>query len=223
MTKLTHARIASVLLVLAALTLLSSAAQLSSAQKKGDPPVTGGTTAPTGSSPRPGAATANSDVNQSFYQMELLLTGKSVGTELDQNRRRRAAELSMDIRRLEQLNQEQIAPMARASSLDYRKLSRAASEIKNRAIRIKYDVTLSLKKKGEKIHYESRSTKLEALLPELSGVIKSFIDNPVFHERERNDEELRAAAGHDLEGIIKLSGEVNKLAKRLAKARPPSA
>ena len=216
MTKLRRERIASALVVVSALVLTQVAAQMSSAQKKGDP-------APpsTGNQPRP--ASAGTDANQSFLDLELLVSGKSLRTSPDEYRRQLAAQFDIDIRRLEQLNDEQLAPLLHAGALDYKTLSRTAAEIRDRATRIKYNATLSLKKKGEKVQYEEHGNELDSMLPELSSVIKSFTGNPVFHERDRNDAELRSAAGHDLEGIIKLSGTINKIAKRLARASHRSA
>lgn len=215
MKKLRRKRIASALVVVTALVLTQVAAQMSSAQKKGDPAPS------TSNQPRP--ASAGTDANQSFLDLELLVSGKSLRTSPDEYRRQLAAQFDIDIRRLEQLNEEQLTPLLRAGSLDYKTLSRTAAEIRDRATRIKYNATLSLKKKGEKVQYEAHGNELDSMLPELSGVIKSFTGNPVFHERDRNDAELRSAAGHDLEGIIKLSGTINKIAKRLARASHRSA
>ena len=55
------------------------------------------------------------------------------------------------------------------------------------------------------------------MLPKLSRVIKSFIGNPALRVNSPNDAELRDAAGHDMEGIIKLSETINKIAKSLSK------
>lgn len=197
--------IESAVVVLAALALTLVAAELTSAQKPTPPP-------PPESRPH----TAPNDTSNLEINLPVLRQPRP--EELEQNRKRATAQLEMNLLRLEQLNDEQIAPLLGATSMDYRKLSQAAAEIKDCATRIKYGVTLSLKKKGERIRYEARANELGAMLPELSSVIKSFTVNPVFHQRDRNDAELRSAAGHDLEGIIKLSGTINKMAKRLAKA-----
>lgn len=200
-------RMESAVVVLAALALTLVAAELTSAQKPTPAP-------PPESRPRP----APNDNDAGNFERELQLLRQPPSAELERNRKRSTAKLEMEFLRLEQLNAEQIAPLLRSTSLDYEKLSRAAAQIKDCATRIKYGVTLSLKKKGERIRYEARANELGSMLPELSSVIKSFTANPVFHQRDRNDAELRSAAGHDLEGIIKLSGTINKMAKRLAKA-----
>jgi hypothetical protein len=70
-------------------------------------------------------------------------------------------------------------------------------------------------KKAETPTYDA--IRLGAMLPELSRLIVSFLDNPVFHMTSVNDSELRSTAGRDLVGIIRLSETINKIAKRLAK------
>ena len=55
------------------------------------------------------------------------------------------------------------------------------------------------------------------MLPQLSRAITSFLGSSVFRVSAPNDAELRSVAAHDLEGIIKLSDTINKIAKRLSK------
>jgi hypothetical protein len=57
------------------------------------------------------------------------------------------------------------------------------------------------------------------MLPQLSRVIESFLSNPALRMESPNDAELRAQAGRDLDGIIKLSKSINRLAKQLSKPR----
>jgi hypothetical protein len=221
MKELNPTRIASVVLV--TLALMSAAGQLSIAQKKGDPAVPSNPAPPfVNGQPRPATNSPDGTAANQAFELELLLSGKSQITDIEENRRQLAAQLGLDFQRLEQLNNEQIAPLLRAGAvdgkLDYKRLSRAAIEIKDRATRIKYYIPLSLRFKRDKIRHNTHDDKLDSMLPELSGVIKSFISNPVFHEHDRNDAELRSNAGHDLEGIIKLSETINKIARRLAKA-----
>ena len=72
-------------------------------------------------------------------------------------------------------------------------------------------------KKGEKPSYETDEAHLGSMLPELSRLIESFLGNPVFSTTSARDDELRSAAGRDLESIIRLSDTINKIAKRLAR------
>jgi hypothetical protein len=136
---------------------------------------------------------------------------------------RLARQLIEDFDRLWQINTETIAPLSTAGSVDYKKLSQATAEVRQRATRIRNALALSLEeRKSEKIRYEAEASKLGSMLPELDRVMKSFIGNPVFRVNSPNDAELRSAAGHDLEAIINLSETVNKVAKSLSKSASPS-
>ncbi|HEY3135968.1 MAG TPA: hypothetical protein VGL29_08065 [Blastocatellia bacterium] len=174
-------------------------------------------TAPAGSS-----STNMSAANEAFMELELLVSGKVVTGE-SEDRSKRLAQLNEDFNRLQQINSEKVAPLLRATSVDYKELSRAMSEIKNRASRIKYNIPIGLKDKtGEKVQYDTDASQVAPMLPELSRIIESFLGNPVFHVSSPNDAELRSRAGRDLDGIIKLSNAINKIAKRLSKGQAPS-
>jgi len=133
-------------------------------------------------------------------------------------RRRRDAQLSEDFEKLHSINVEKIATLSSAPSLDYKTLSDAAADLKNRATRIKYNVLLlQVPDKGEKIRYDDNPDHLASMLPELSRLITSFLGSPVFRLSSPNDAELRLKASRDLEAIIKLSETINKIAKRSTK------
>ena len=161
-------------------------------------------------------------VNQRALDLELLSTMGRRNTDTESYTRRLAAQLVQDIERLWQINTETIVPLSSAETVNYKNLSEATAEIKDRATRIKNIVALPLdEKKREKIRYEGDAAKLGSLLPELDRVMKSFLGNPVFRVNSPNDAELRSAAGRDLETIIKLSETVNKVAKSLSKSASP--
>ena len=133
-------------------------------------------------------------------------------------RRRRDAQLGEDFEKLHSINVEKIATLSSAPSLDYKTLSDAAADLKNRATRIKYNVLLlQVPDKGEKIRYDDNPDHLASMLPELSRLITSFLGSPVFRLSSPNDAELRLKASRDLDGIIKLSETINKIAKRSTK------
>jgi len=130
-------------------------------------------------------------------------------------RRRRNAQLSEDFDKLHSINVEKIATLAAASSLDYKTLSDVTSDLKSRATRIKYNVpVLQVVDKGEKIRYDE-NVDLVSTLPELSRLIDSFLSSPVFRLSSPNDAAVRLKASRDLDGIIRLSETINKVAKRL--------
>src|SRR6266567_1717206 len=150
-------------------------------------------------------------VNQRALDLELLSTVGRRNTDTESYTKRLAAQLVQDLERLWQINTETIVPLSSAETVNYKNLSQATAEIKDRATRIKNIVALPLEdKKGEKVRYEPDSAKLGSMLPELDRAIKSFFGNPVFHVNSPNDAELRSAAARDLEAIIKLSQTINK-------------
>lgn len=133
-------------------------------------------------------------------------------------RRRLLAELTEDFAQLSRINKEGIPALSSSSTLDYEKVSQVTGEINSRAKRIKSNSSLALKeKKGERRTYEADAAQLGSMLPELSRLIESFLDNPVFSTASVHDDDLRSTAGRDLESIIRLSDTINRLAKRLAK------
>jgi hypothetical protein len=132
-------------------------------------------------------------------------------------RRRRNAQLSEDFDKLHSINIEKIAALAAASSIDYKTLCDVTADLKSRATRIKYNVpVLQVVDKGEKIRYDE-NVDLVSTLPELSRLIDSFLSSPVFRLSSPNDAAVRLKASRDLDGIIRLSETINKVAKRLTR------
>ena len=186
------------------------------------PPTSGRRSSP---SSRPSNATQpsrnNETVNQRALELEMLSTAGRRDGSGESGNNRLAKQLIEDFDRLWQIETDTIAPMSTAGSADYKKLSQATAEIKQRALRIKNTLAIAIEdNKGEKVRYEADATKLGTMLPELDRVIKGFIGNPVFRVNSPNDAELRSAAARDLEAIIKLSEAVNKVAKSLSKSAP---
>jgi len=133
-------------------------------------------------------------------------------------RRRRDAQLREDFEKLYIIGNERLTLLASAQSLDMKDLSDATADLKTRANRIKYSIPLlQLAAKGEGIRYEEYPNCLSTMVPELSRLIQSFLNSPIFRLSSPNDAELRLKASRDLDAIIKLSETVNKIAKRSVK------
>ncbi len=160
------------------------------------------------------AATNPRAVDQPSVDMQILMSGG--GTVAAQQRRLEAAQVTIELYRLEQLESQRIAHVS-GKAIDYKMLAQASSEIKDRAVKIKFSLPFVVRDKEEKVRREADPAQLDSMLAELSRMIKSFIANPVLRMHSTQDEELRASAGHDLEGIIKLSATINKIAKTLSK------
>jgi len=131
-------------------------------------------------------------------------------------RRKLDALLSEDFEKLNSINVEKIAAQSSAPSFDYKILCDATADLKTRATRIKYNVTLlQIADKGEKTRFDENPDQLPIMLPELSRLINSFLGSPVFRLNSPNDAALRLKASRDLDGIIRLSETINKITKRL--------
>ena len=80
--------------------------------------------------------------------------------------------------------------------------------------KVAFDLIQKVVDKGEKIRYDEDpdSDHLASKLPELSRLIDSFLGSPVFRLNSPNDAALRLKASRDLDGIIKLSDTINKIA-----------
>jgi hypothetical protein len=137
-------------------------------------------------------------------------------------RRKLDSQLSEDFEKLHTINVDKIVAQSSAPSFDYKTISEATADLKTRATRIKYNVLiLQVGDKGEKVRYEENSEQLPTMLPELTRLINSFLGSPVFRLNSPNDIALRVKASRDLDGIIRLSDTINKIAKR-SKATPGS-
>jgi len=153
-------------------------------------------------------------INQRARELGLIAVSDDPATA-EFVRRRLNAQLTEDFEKLHAINVEKIATQSAGPSLDYKILADATADLKTRATRIKYNVTvLQVGGKGEKIRYDDNPDQLASMLPELSGLINSFLSSPVFRLSSPNDAELRIKASRDLDGIIKLSETINKIARR---------
>ena len=206
-----HVLIALVAFVL----ILATPASLSAQKRKPIP-----STAP--KPPSPDSASTSTPnfrtADQATLEMSLLMSRRISIADVERERHRLASQLAQDLERLGQINDQQIVPLSSAKSLDYRNLAQASAEIRAHATRIKFYSPLGLNDRtGAKIRFEANASQLGAMLPQLSRAITSFLGSPVFRVSAPNDAELRSVAAHDLEGIIKLSDTINKIAKRLSK------
>jgi hypothetical protein len=166
-----------------------------------------------------GSTTNLRTAEQATVEMQILMSRRGSIEGLERERNRLAAQFAQDLERLRRLNSEHIAPLSSNKSRDYKNLTTISSEVRNRAIRIKYYSPLELTDRtGEKVRVEADPNQLETMLVQLNRAITSFLGSPVFRVSAPNDAELRSRAGHDLESVIKLSDVINKISKRLSKS-----
>ena len=155
---------------------------------------------------------------QAQLEMSILMSRRTVATDLERERNRLAAQLILDLEQLERLNTESLVPLSSSKTLDYKEVAQACIDVKSRANRIKFNSPISLiDRTGEKIRYEFDDSQIGPMLSQLSRSITKFVGNEVFRVSSPNDGELRSQAAHDLEGIIKLSDILAKAAKKMSK------
>jgi len=213
MTKLDRVRNAGVLATLAAIAFSLALPSVNAQEKRPipSPPIKPPSTET--SAPPPNMRTAD----QATTEMGILMSRRWTRADAEREQRRSNAQLSADLERLTQLEHESLAPELKGRSINYSTLAQVAGEIRERATRIKFSFPIVLKDRGQKLKLDADPNRLGQMLPQLSRAIKGFLGNPVLRVNSPDDAQLRATAGHDLEGIIKLSTTINKIAKKLGK------
>ena len=204
-----------IVVVLIALTMTMLGSSSISAQRRkpipSNPPK-----APSPDTPSNGASLRTAE--QAQMEMSILMSRRTLMGDLERERNRLSAQLASDLELLERLNKESVAPLLSTKTLDYREVAQVSTDVKARATRIKFYSPITLvDRTGEKIRYEFDENQLAPRLTQLSQAITKFVNNPVFRVSAPNDGELRSVAAHDLDGIIKLSDTINKIARKLSK------
>ena len=132
------------------------------------------------------------------------------------------SQLREDFSRLYELQQSQLLPTSPALALDNEMLMKSTEEIKTRATRIRQNLLLMLAERDEnKKEYTVTESDLRFSTSALRALIVRFVNSPVFQVNSPNDKELRITAREDLEAIIKLSDNLNKVVKKLLRNPNP--
>src|SRR5437870_7456162 len=134
MTKLCRTRVASTLCALVALALILAEPSSATAQKRR--PIPPPLPSP-GTEPRPDSQSSTTPnvrtIDQAAFEMAILMSKRWTVADQQREQRRIAAQITMDLERLAQLEAESIAPIS-VKSGDYKSLARATAEIKERAL-----------------------------------------------------------------------------------------
>jgi hypothetical protein len=104
--------------------------------------------------------------------------------------------------------------------LDYVQVRKDAAEVKKRAARLKTNLLLPEPDKDEKLQKskeELAGEELKLAIDALDALVKRFVWNPVFQHPNVLDVENSVKARRDLEGIIRLSEQIQKRAEALSK------
>lgn len=117
-----------------------------------------------------------------------------------------------DFKRIQVIDNDLAKRRASSETLDAKLVEKAAAEIHKCATRLQ--VNLMFPKEapapGEKSQNEYQ---INTLLSGMSGLIKRFVNNPVFGDVEAVDVQAATAANRDLERIIELSEQIRKKAQ----------
>ena len=130
-------------------------------------------------------------------------------------------QLKQDFEQLQIINNNLSTVVDARSALDYEQIGKDVAEINKRAARFKANFALPEPGKGEKTKKEQEEFSPEGFklaLKALGTLVKSFVNNPVFQQLNVIDVESSRRASRDLEGIIRLSGQLHKRAEVLNKA-----
>jgi hypothetical protein len=125
-----------------------------------------------------------------------------------------------DFKDLQGLNNKMMAEAWAHEILDYSLMSDMASRIRGKALRLKSNLILPSSADNEKAApgaETNSSGEFRAALLVLDRTIMSFVTNPVFKEPKTIEMNQAAKARQDLESVIELTGDLKKLASRLAK------
>lgn len=107
------------------------------------------------------------------------------------------------------------------SALDYVQVRKDSADIKKRAARLKNDLLLPEPEKDEEtkdVGKEFPAEDLKAMVFAMDALVKSFVQNPVFQQPNILDTKLWAKARSDLEGIIRLSEQIQRITAAVSKA-----
>ena len=144
---------------------------------------------------------------------------RNFGNEPEGPKDRRQVEALMaqteeDFTRILTLHNEIARAISAKSALDYHFVSDATGEIKKRASRVQSSLRLSPEEgQGLEKVEEFDDSQIKDALIKLCKQIRSFVTNPSIENPNTVDAKQITQARQDLEGLIQLSAQINKLSK----------
>lgn len=127
------------------------------------------------------------------------------------------AEVNEDFERLRAIDEEMKTRLASNAALDYKHVAASSAEVKQRAIRLKTNLTLPDPKDEKRLKVQDPGADLKPALTTLESLLNSLLTNPVFSDSGALDARLAGKAKLDLESIIELSEKVRKSAEKISK------
>lgn len=121
------------------------------------------------------------------------------------------AQIGEDFRRMQILNNEVTNHKASHEVLDLRLIEGAVAEIHDRSVRLQSKLALPAGEgNGERGAGLPKDLQMRTMLSALSGLIRTFVKNPIFGETEVLDAREGIKARDALERIIRVSKEVRE-------------
>ena len=126
------------------------------------------------------------------------------------------AQTEEDFNRILTLHNEIARAITSSNTLNYHFISEATGEIKKRASRVQSTLAMGLSteevRDAEKPQ-EFKDSEIKDALIKLCKQIRSFVTNPTIENPNTVDAQQLTRARFDLEKLIQLSGQINKLSK----------
>jgi hypothetical protein len=123
-----------------------------------------------------------------------------------------------DFKTIQDVNNRMMSQAWAQDSVDYERTSNMLGEINDRAVRLKTNLALP---QPDKIQHKSLDAKgareFKSALMVMDHSLMSFINNPVFRERNVVEVNLATQATKDLEDVIAYSASLRKIAGNLKK------
>jgi len=124
------------------------------------------------------------------------------------------AQTEEDFNRILSLHNEIARALSSNNALDYKFVSEATGEIKKRASRVQSSLRLSPEEgQAPAKPEEFEDSHMKDALIKLCKQIRSFVTNPSIEKPGTVDAKQLTQARLDLESVIQLSGQINKLTK----------
>lgn len=162
----------------------------------------------------PGLSGRDRDINNREMEMTNL---ERQGKSATRDPQMIMAQVNEDFDRLRAIDEEMQTTLSAKAALDYKHVAETSAEVKKRATRLKTNLTFPAGKEEKRQKMEDPGADLTPSLVMLEGLIKSFINNPIFSDTGGLDTQLAGKAKRDLDSIIELSDKLKKSAEKQSK------
>ncbi|MBD0369937.1 MAG: hypothetical protein ICV60_03720 [Pyrinomonadaceae bacterium] len=150
-----------------------------------------------------------------------LMTADISRSKTPSERRLPYKKMKEDFEQLQLTNKRMSEAAGSTPALDYEQVRKDASEITRRAERLKKNLLLGEPDEDETpkaVVKASSAEELKNMIGALDGLVKNFIQNPIFQKPDVVDAEGWGRVRRDLDGIITLSEQIQRNAAGMSKA-----